>query len=208
MKRVWLWRHGQTDYNVEQRVQGQVDIPLNAVGEAQAARAAELLNGRLGDEVEVRIVSSDLVRAVSTASALSRIRDVEIAVDTDLRERSFGPWEGHTRAEMERKWPQEFAVWRAGGEPEGIRVETKDSVATRVVSSIMHHADQLNDREVLVVVSHGSAITQSLVRMLGLRTQGPSPIRGLDNCHWSEIALRGEPGECVLMAHNLGWCVA
>ncbi len=203
MKNIWLWRHGQTDYNVNQRVQGQVDIPLNTVGTQQAQAAAAMLRQRLGGASPV-IVSSDLQRAAATAAELARLTGVEIGFDPRLRERSFGPWEGHTRQEMEVQWPREYAVWRAGGEPEGIGVETKAAVGQRVLSAVEQHTAQLEPGQVLVVVSHGSAITQGLVRMLGLDHEGRSPIRGLDNCHWSEVGLRSAPANWVLLAHNLG----
>ena len=64
-----LWRHGQTQWNVEGRFQGQSDIPLDEAGEAQAQRAARLLAGLRPD----LIVSSDLLRASATAAPLARL---------------------------------------------------------------------------------------------------------------------------------------
>ncbi len=202
MRRVWLWRHGQTDYNAELRVQGQVDIPLNSVGIAQAAAGARALDRSLGDRPIV-IVSSTLGRARNTARALADLRRVPVTHDDRLQERAFGPWEGKTRDEMVADWPEEYEVWRAGGDPEGIGVETKRAVAERMCRAIGEHTDALADGAGLVIVSHGSALNQAVCAMLGTEQSGKSRIRGLDNCHWSEIQ-RFPSGEWVLRAHNLG----
>ena len=70
--RVVLWRHGQTDWNVENRFQGHSDIPLNKVGDYQVAQAASVLAGLKPN----RIISSDLIRAQSTAAALADLTNL------------------------------------------------------------------------------------------------------------------------------------
>jgi ribosome silencing factor RsfS/YbeB/iojap len=79
--RLVLWRHGQTVWNAERRFQGQSDIPLDEVGQAQAERAARLLAALRPD----LIVSSDLSRAAQTAAPLSRLTGLEVTLDKDLR---------------------------------------------------------------------------------------------------------------------------
>ena len=81
-----LWRHGQTVWNAERRFQGQSDIALDDVGQAQAERAARLLAALRPD----LIVSSDLSRAAQTAAPLSRLTGLAVTLDKDLRERSGG----------------------------------------------------------------------------------------------------------------------
>ncbi|NDE53733.1 MAG: histidine phosphatase family protein, partial [Actinobacteria bacterium] len=76
-QRIVLWRHGQTDWNIENRFQGHSDIPLNDVGIRQAERAAPLLMALQPS----RIVSSDLMRAQQTAAALSRISKLTVEID-------------------------------------------------------------------------------------------------------------------------------
>ena len=88
MTELILWRHGQTDHNLVGRVQGQVDIPLNATGLAQAAAAARILASPRPD----RIVSSPLSRARTTAQILADLTGLDIEVEADLIERSFGVW--------------------------------------------------------------------------------------------------------------------
>lgn len=94
-------RHGETAWNVEGRVQGHIDTPLNATGRWQVARMA----AALADEGIAAIYSSDLSRAVETARALGEVLSLPVATDTRLRERSFGVFQGLTFAEGEARWP-------------------------------------------------------------------------------------------------------
>ena len=103
---LWLVRHGQTAYNLEQRWQGQVDVPLDKCGEAQARQLTSALRGQQFDQV----VSSDLGRALTTArlSYAGACASPEPA----LREMSFGQCEGLTYAEIVAKgWGDLFEKW-------------------------------------------------------------------------------------------------
>ena len=84
-----LVRHGRTEYNAAQRLQGQVDIPLDDVGRWQAEVGAQALLARFSPTA---IVSSDLQRAAATAQYLGDAVGLEVAYDARLRERSFGAW--------------------------------------------------------------------------------------------------------------------
>jgi len=99
-RRIVFWRHGRTAWNAERRFQGQSDIPLDEQGIAQAQRAAEMLV-HLAPH---RIVSSDLVRAQSTAEALAGIADLPVLTDPRLRETNAGQWEGLHRAELPERF--------------------------------------------------------------------------------------------------------
>ncbi|MEM6497224.1 MAG: histidine phosphatase family protein [Pseudomonadota bacterium] len=83
-------RHGQTDWNVEGKFQGQTDIPLNDTGVAQARNAATILAGHRID----RIISSPLTRALRTATIVAEPRSLAAEVDPQLTERTFGTLEG------------------------------------------------------------------------------------------------------------------
>lgn len=100
--KVVIWRHGQTDWNIENRFQGHSDIPLNKVGEYQAREAAKVLAGMKPD----RIIASDLMRAKATAQALADLVDLTVEINPLLRETNGGKWEGKTgpenRAEIGR----------------------------------------------------------------------------------------------------------
>lgn len=99
--RLFLLRHGQTSWNSEGRAQGHVDVGLDALGEAQAQRAAEALRRR---EIK-RILSSDLIRCRQSAEPLSQLLGIEVEVRPALRERNFGVLEGQHYTSL-RVWFQ------------------------------------------------------------------------------------------------------
>lgn len=106
--RILLIRHGQTEWNVQGRLQGHTDIPLNAEGRAQADRLRRALAGETLDAV----YSSDLQRAHETARAVADATGAALTVHRGLRERAFGRFEGVSFAELERQWPDDAARWR------------------------------------------------------------------------------------------------
>ena len=106
--RIIAVRHGETAWNVETRMQGQLDIPLNEKGRWQAARVA----AALAEEALDAIYSSDLLRASQTADALSHAQALPLVVDRGLRERCFGVFEGLTFTEVEARWPEDSRRWR------------------------------------------------------------------------------------------------
>lgn len=101
-------RHGETAWNVDTRIQGQLDIPLNATGEWQAARLADALR----EEPLSAIYASDLSRAWQTAEALARPHSIEVVADIGLRERGFGRFEGLTFARIDAELPDQARLWR------------------------------------------------------------------------------------------------
>lgn len=199
--RVVLWRHGQTDYNLTARMQGQVDIPLNEHGLAHAARAA----AALVDMTPTAIVSSDLSRASSTAGMLAELTGLEVTLDPRLRERSFGLFEGLTRPEMVERWPDAFTRWRRGEEVEEVGIEPRALVAERVAGAVTEAAGRLERDEVLVVVGHGSALASGVTRLIGIVPDGWHGIAGMDNCHWAVLrSVLGRTPDWVLTSYNVG----
>jgi probable phosphoglycerate mutase len=118
--RILAIRHGETLWNVDSRIQGHLDIGLNATGRWQAERLGQALSG----EPMAAIYASDLSRAHDTALAVSRHTGVPVQAEPGLRERSFGEFEGRTFAEIEIELPEQAQRWRqrdptftpAGGE--------------------------------------------------------------------------------------------
>ncbi|MSW98784.1 MAG: histidine phosphatase family protein, partial [Actinobacteria bacterium] len=141
--RIVLWRHGQTDWNVENRFQGHSDIPLNTVGHYQASHAAKILAGMN----PVKIIASDLIRAQQTAQALADITRLPIHTEIGLRETNGGNWEGKTGEENRAVDREAFTKWFMGGdEPAGTIGERRSEVATRAISAIeKHHSDGEGD---------------------------------------------------------------
>ena len=107
---LYLARHGETYWNREGRWQGHTDVALNDEGRAQARALGALLRGRdVG-----RIHSSDLRRAHETATIAAGLLGVDgLVVDRDLRERSFGVFEGLTRDDCAARFPKAWAAYRA-----------------------------------------------------------------------------------------------
>lgn len=199
-KKIVLWRHGQTDYNLQGRVQGQVDIPLNQTGVAQAGAAAEELV-KLKPE---RIVCSDLGRAQDTGQALADLcgESVQFGVDERLRERAFGDFEGLSVKELQDRFAARYEEWRATGECPLAGVESRGEVGSRVAECVADHFAEVEG--VLVVVSHGSALTQGLVKIMGLDPLAWQGLRGLDNCHWSTVIPYSRKPGWRLVSHNIG----
>lgn len=102
-------RHAQTTWNAEWRLQGQTDIPLDALGRRQAGR----LPGALRHEGLVAVVSSDLGRALETAHALADPLGLPVLLEPGLRERRFGILEGHVRSDIEVRFPDLARRWHS-----------------------------------------------------------------------------------------------
>ena len=200
---VLLWRHGRTAHNVTARIQGQIDIPLDDIGSRQAHAAAAAL---VATTKPTAIVVSDLGRAGTTAGFLSELTGLEPTVDPRVRERSFGLWEGLTGEEISAGWASEYAAWRTGGEPENVGAESRVVVATRMLEAIADHAERLGEHDVLVVVSHGAAITLAVTALLGLDVTRWRGIAGLTNAHWTELRRNRAGAEPAwrLVGHDLG----
>ncbi|HET9517543.1 MAG TPA: histidine phosphatase family protein [Actinoplanes sp.] len=195
--RLLVWRHGNTDWNAEGRVQGQTDVPLNDLGRSQAAAAAELL-------VRFRpasIVSSDLRRAADTATVLSDLTGLQVQPDARLRERFFGTWQGLTMTQVAQQHPAAHARWRAGAEWVGCDVEGLDDMGKRVAEALQDAAAAAPDGTV-VVATHGAAARQGIGQLLGWPSEQLRTLRALQNCHWAELT-HSELG-WQLAAYNVG----
>lgn len=107
--RLCLVRHGETAWNAERRIQGQLDVPLSAVGHAQARATANWL----AREDFSAIYSSDLSRALHTAEASAHLLKLPIRRSIGLRERHYGVFQTLTYAELQRRYPREYARFLA-----------------------------------------------------------------------------------------------
>jgi probable phosphoglycerate mutase len=192
-RRVVLWRHGQTAWNVEHRFQGKTDIPLDDAGMAQADRAARLLAALR----PTAIVSSPLQRAARTADTLARITGLAVMHDADLIERDGGAWEGLTNSEIRQRYPAEYAQWQPPGG------ETSAQVAKRVGTALERTIGRLPDDGLAVVASHGAALRLGLAHLLGLPEELWDRLGGLSNCSWS-VAAEMRDGGWRLVEHNAG----
>ncbi len=198
-QRIVLWRHGQTNWNIENRFQGHSDIPLNEVGIAQAERAAPLLLNLQPD----KIVSSDLIRARQTASALAKLAKLEIQIDAGLRETNGGKWEGKTGAENRAEDYERFVTWLDGDDaPAGETGERRSEIAERAVSAITRALSP--DVSTLIVVTHGGTARCILGKMLDMPMNQWSALGGLSNASWSILENGHHRTGWVLVEHNAG----
>ena len=148
---LWLVRHGQTDWNVEGRYQGQADPPLNVIGLAEARQAASRLAGKpLG-----AIYSSDLLRARQTAEIIARACNAPLRLEPRLREVNLGAWEGMLFDQIRAQYPAELRERERNplnSRPPG--GETVDEVWQRLRAALREIAGQYLGQQV-ALVSHG-----------------------------------------------------
>ena len=161
---VCFVRHGETDANITDRLQGQSDHPLNASGEVQAELVAE----RLKDEEFDVILSSDLSRALVTAEKIACGR--QIICSELLREWHFGKWQGLTRKEIIEGYPEEFSRFRSGSlecaPPGG---ETAGEFLERARGFMNMLLREYAGKRILCI-SHGGFIKQTLKVVLNIKT--------------------------------------
>ncbi|MGA9613494.1 MAG: glucosyl-3-phosphoglycerate phosphatase, partial [Mycobacterium sp.] len=108
VRRLVMLRHGQTEFNLSSRMQGQLDTELTELGRAQAVAAA----AALAKDQPLLVVSSDLRRAYDTAIALQERIGIPVRADERLRETHLGDWQGMTHAEIDTKAPGARLAWR------------------------------------------------------------------------------------------------
>ena len=158
--KLYLIRHGQTDWNVAGKIQGCHDIPLNETGRKQAQYLAEGMRNR----PVTHIYSSPQIRALETARAIAASQGVEVTTLPGLREVEFGDWEGMTWKEIEERDPERYARWVAtpaevtppGGES---RAQIYERIG-QAVNTIIKEA-----KGDVAVVSHGAALVYTVSYM-------------------------------------------
>jgi broad specificity phosphatase PhoE len=123
MMKIYIVRHGETQWNKEEVFRGRKDISLNETGKKQAERVGLYFSYRHIN----RIVSSPLARARQTAEAISNIISIAIETMEELTDFNFGIWEGLPLREVEKRFPADFAIWKTS--PEKLRIENGDTLA-------------------------------------------------------------------------------
>ncbi|MFB7370488.1 histidine phosphatase family protein [Streptomyces sp. NPDC056222] len=197
-RRIVLWRHGQTSWNLERRFQGSTDIELTETGVAQARRSARLLASLKPDA----IIASDLKRAAATAGELAALTGHTVAHDSALRETYAGEWQGLTHDEIVARYGEQYAAWKRGEPVRRGGGELETEVADRAAPVVLEHADKLPEDGTLVVVSHGGTIRTTIGRLLGMEAHHWESLGGLSNCCWSVLG-EGARG-WRLLEHNAG----
>ena len=186
--RICFIRHGETDWNVERRIQGHTDIPLNETGRAQAlAMAYNAAHQRFA-----AIYSSDLKRAVETAQVLAQREDQAVKYLPQLRERHYGVFQGITAAEGAERYPAAYAHYVARDleydfeSGESLR-RFADRVADGIDWLLRHHSGQT-----IAVVSHSGVLDMIYRRATGRPLHTPRDFI-IPNCalNWFHFDGRG-----------------
>jgi len=164
MTKLCLVRHGQTDWNLEGRYQGQSDVPLNKNGHEQAATLAETLKG----EPFTAVYSSDLMRARKTAEPVANALRMTVQIEPRLREINQGEWEGQLVDDIKARYADLWAQRK--GDPASVRPpggETVGEVAERVHAALDDIA-RLHPQGPVLIVSHGLSIATAICRARGI----------------------------------------
>lgn len=196
MTEILLIRHGETAWNAIRRLQGHLDVPLNAEGERQAAA----LGRALLDTPLDAIISSDLQRARQTAQAIAAPRGMTVRTDPGLRERCYGAFEGMLYSEISQRYPEPYAAWQARDIdvrfPAGVfAAETLREFSGRAVGTITRIVSEGKYRRV-ALVTHGGVLECAYRAAQGL---GYAHARDFDifnasvnRFHWDGARLKME----------------
>ena len=165
-KRIILVRHGETDWNKQGRFQGQIDIPLNQNGKAQAQAASEFLKN-----VSIqKAFSSSLSRPRETAQIILKEHPgIEISLKENLKEIGHGKWEGKLESEIKSDWPDLLQEWKI--QPEKVQMpdgENIKEVSTRSIQGWIEICESLKNDETALVVAHDAVNKTILCHLLGL----------------------------------------
>lgn len=191
-RRLVLVRHGQSAWNAQRRIQGHSGEGLTELGRAQAEGTAAWVASTHPDAA---VVSSDLQRCRETVAPIAAVLDAEVHVDAQVRERSFGRWEGLSLDEVQDRDPDLFRRWRSGEDVVAeVGGESGEDLARRVTTAYRHHLDTLgSEGRPVVVVTHGGPVWHGLHALLGLPW---ATLGGVGNAAVSELVLDDGTWRC------------
>ena len=185
--RLCIVRHGETAWNAEHRVQGQLDVPLNAIGLAQALAAARVLSQEKFDA----IYASDLSRARQTAEPTASSHCMKVRLERDLRERHYGIFERLTYAEVKKKFPEDYARFEARDPEYAFRTgESLRDFSARSISIVSRIASENEGRSILVF-THGGVLDKLYRFITGLPLSAPRDF-GIPNAGLNRVERTAE----------------
>lgn len=174
----FIVRHGLTDWNIQRRLQGQADIPLNREGEKQALKIAK--NYFQGIKFAVAF-SSDLLRAKRTAEIIALEKKIALKTTQLLRERNFGPYEGKKINDLEKELKISIKDFRVLADEQlaKLNIETNEKMMSRFINFLRETALAYLGENVLVV-THGS-VMRIFLEKVGYITKEESKNLVIDN---------------------------
>lgn len=188
MTRLVLIRHGQSEWNSQHRVQGHSGSGLTERGRRQADGTAAWV---AATHPTARLVTSDLPRCRETAAPIAASLGVTAVEDRQVRERSFGRWEGLTLDEIEAVDPDLWRRWRSGQDVvREVGGESGADLTERVAAAFTAHTDGLGEGDTVVVVTHGGPVWHGMHALLDLPW---ATLGGVGNAAVTEL-VRGADG--------------
>jgi broad specificity phosphatase PhoE len=181
--RILLARHGETVFNVEGKWQGQSDSPLTERGLAQARELARAL----ADEPIAAIYSSDLGRAVRTATEVAVPHQLTVTTDQRLREIDAGAWTGKGRAQIRLEFPGGAEAWAS--KPTSMRLPDGETIFEAQARALAFFAERMlaHADQTVVVISHGAVGQSILVKAMGGTVEDLWLEQRVDNCQISRL---------------------
>ncbi len=168
---LYLVRHGTTDENGEgsevKRYKGSIDVPMSEKGIEQIKKASVFITERVNGHLST-VYTSPLSRALKSADIIARPYNLAPAVITDLRERSFGVWEGMSFTEIKEQYPEEFEAWANNPlKYSPVAGESTIEVRDRVIRAIEKILNAHNG-ENIAIVAHGGVNRIILCHIIGI----------------------------------------
>jgi probable phosphoglycerate mutase len=190
LRRLVLWRHGQTDWNIQDRAQGHADITLNDTGRLQAREAAPLLAGY----APAFVWSSDLERARHTAMELVALTGNSLVLDRRLREYDVGIRQGKTLEEFRGSHPDLHQRFFTGDDFRMPGAELPSEVSARMASVMRDAVTALGEGETAVLVGHGASLASGLLAFFDAPAHMREMFAGMANCAWTVLEENPERG--------------
>lgn len=191
IRKLVLLRHGQTEWNADDRMQGQLDTELSELGRSQAKEAAR----ELAAIRPLAVISSDLRRALDTATVLGEHAGVTVTTDERLRETNLGDWQGLTHLDVDSGFPGARIAWRQDATMSPPGGESRVDVARRarpVVDELLISVGDAWFGAPVILVAHGGLIAALTASLLDLPVSRWPILGGLANTSWVQLAAHGE----------------
>ncbi len=162
--KIHIIRHGRTDWNVQMKIQGKTDIPLNEEGVLQARKLAEELKKRKQELRVACVYTSFLQRAKQTAEIVAEALELPCEILPGVEEMDLGDWEGHSWTEVKEKWPEYYDSWHQERRyTRTVNGESYEEVLQRLLPALYPFAE--NSTEDILIVTH-SAVIMALMSYL------------------------------------------
>jgi len=206
-KYVWLIRHGESQGNMERRVQGWADYPLTDLGRRQATLLAERL-ARPGSRTPVReVIASPLGRAAETAQIIGRALALPVRFDARLKEYNFGPLNGLVHEEIVARFPRVQAAWEVNRPWEPLPGEEGEpAFLARVRAAMDEIVAGMGEESAVAVIAHGGSLDACLRSWLGIgagsssgNEHGERRVFAFDNASVSLVRVRAHSCRVLLL---------